>query len=352
MKNKLITATLFLTLMSGAQDGGYMTLPEIPVYRFPSVEADGLVWVSQSADGRIQKEPVKRFLTLENPAFAQAAAVASVSVLSTNELPEAWVVSFKVTLTNGVVQTNVACYPKAQELQIRQNMAAKRTRLSGYAAKMGVVVPRDLPANDVAAVSALAGRIRAYQRAQASNPAFARVAGAVVPSSIKGAAAILSRRDNVRIEPATRAEISTLIEQSAAESAAAKELSTNPSERRDPKWTEADRTANVVKISTFDDKLQTTSSTFVRRVATAPNTNCERRERLGDSVVAYFKDGRVTTNKIAKVRGAAVANPYMSKLAEPKPEAPGNNATQTGGAAAAGAVAGAAAAAAIGKRKK
>lgn len=327
---------------------GFMVLPELPVFRFPKDDGtNSLVWVSQAADGRIQTERVQRFLTIENPAYVQAAKIASVSLLSTNETQDAWVVSFKVVQTSGAISTNFARYPKAPELLVRQNLENQRKRLEGYAVKMGVVVPKGTSTNTAAAVAELTGRIRAHQEAQ-KKPGFARLADLTASDTVKGAG---KANGKIRIEPATASEVEGLIASAEAE----KEL--NP-KARDLRWSEADRKATVLKITTMDDSLKTTDVRFVRKVSTAKNTNCLRRERVGTTLVCYFDGGRITTNALRSVRGAPIENPYVSKFdaaERRKAKEEGDKESSDNGKAAAtgaaGVIAGAAGAAALKKRK-
>lgn len=343
MKRFLIT--LVIAALLARADDGFMKLPEIPAFRFPNAtDTNSLIWTSQTADGRIQTEKVQRFLTIENPAYSQAAQIASVSVLGTNELADAWVVSFRVTLTNGVQSTNAARYAKAPELLVRQNMENQRKKLAGYAVKMGVLVPPNTSTNAAAALADLTGRIRAYQAAR-KKPGFARLAELTASETVKGSG---KSKGTVRIEPATAAEIDGLI----ADAEIEREL--NP-KAAGASWTKADRKAAIMKITTTDENLAETDVRFVRKVTTKANTNCSRRERVGDNVLCFFDDGRVVTNKINLVRGAPIENPYISKFdAAERRKAREESGTggNTAAAGAAGVLIGAGAAAALKRQKQ
>lgn len=344
---RTILAFSILLTVSTAFAEGFMKLPELPAFRFPKDDGtNSLIWVAQAADGRIQTERVQRFLTIENPAYAQASKIASVSLISTNETTIAWQVRFKVVQTSGAISTNVVFYPKAPELLVRQNLENKQKRLERYSLKMGVVVPKGTSTNTAAAVADLTGRIQAHQEAQ-KKPGFARLSDLTESETVKGAG---TKKGNIRIEPATSEEVEDLIASAEIE----KEL--NP-KTRDVRWTKADRKANVLKITTMDDTLKTTDVRYVRKVSTAKNANCLRRERVGTNVICFFEGGLITTNVIRNVRGAPIENPYISKFdaverrkAREDSNVPGN-AGKTAGTAAAGAIAGAAAVAALKKKK-
>ena len=340
----ILTFAILITASAGFAEG-FMKLPELPAFRFPKDDGtNSLIWVAQAADGRIQTERVQRFLTIENPAYAQAAKIASVSLLSTNETADAWRVSFKVVQTSGTISTNVSFYPKAPELLVRQNLENQRKKLEGYAVKMGVVVPANTSTNDAAAIADLTGRIRAHQEAQ-KKPGFARLADLTASDTVKGAG---KSHGNIRIEPATSEEVEDLIASAEVE----KEL--NP-KSRSSRWSPSDRKAAILKITTMDDTLKTTDVRYVRKVSTAKNTNCLRRERVGTNVLCFFEGGLITTNALRSVRGAPIENPYLSKFDAVERRKAREESGATGSAAASGAagvLVGAGAAAAALKRKK